>query len=294
MLKTKTIAALAATSVLAAFAPAALAQTGKADDAYYQSGPWRVLDRAKIFCAIENRDLGEGRLTLSRSATEPAYFSFYAEERKGYNTPSTGIVWLFDGEPVAGRILAGHIYQVSEPSAKVEALFSKSLKLTIVHDEETVGEIDLTGSAAAFRQLRKCADQYPGSRVPTIPPPAPPPIYRPPAPQPNPIPEPDLGGPFEPNQQVVALNPGMWVRSTDYRGIFLRQDMAGTVGLALAVSKEGRVTRCSLSRSSGYAELDSYTCDLVTRRARFQPPTDSEAKLVEGSYATNVKWSIPE
>nr|WP_161593704.1 energy transducer TonB [Parerythrobacter lutipelagi] len=292
MLKTNTIAALAATSVLAAFAPAAFAQTGNADDAYYQSGPWTVLDRANIFCAIENRDLGEGRLTLSRSATEPANFSFYGSERKDYNTPSTGIVWLFDGEPVAGSILAGHIYQVREPNARVEALFSKALRLTITHNDETVAEIDLKGSAAAFRKLEECSAQYPGSRVPMIPPPAPP-LYRPPAPQPVTIPEPNLEGPFEPNQSLKPLSPGRWIGYNDYRGTFLRNEMEGTVGITLTVTPSGRVAHCQITKSSGYAEMDAHTCDLVTRRARFQPGTDGDANRISGLFSTNVVWRIP-
>lgn len=293
MSKSKNLALFAAATAFATLAPQARAQDGADSAPYYQSGPWTVWDRAKIFCAIERADDPVGRLVISKSSTEEAYFSFRLSERKAYYTPSVGVSWLFDAEPVAGRILAGQTYQVAEDRHKAEALFRKAMTLKIMHEDETVAEVDLSGSAAAFRKLEECSDQYPGSRVPMIPPPAPP-LTRAVPPASTPIPEPDLEGPFKPEQSLAALRPDLWVRAADYRSQWLRAGIEGRVGITLVISNSGRVDSCQVTQSSGHPYLDEYTCDLVSRRARFQPATDGNAKRIGGTFSTNVNWQIPD
>jgi protein TonB len=39
--------------------------------------------------------------------------------------------------------------------------------------------------------------------------------------------------------------------------------------------------------------LDGATCDLVTKRARFDAARDGNGKPVAGTYSNAVKWSIP-
>lgn len=80
-------------------------------------------------------------------------------------------------------------------------------------------------------------------------------------------------------------NAGSWVTNDDYRPAWVRREMAGTVGFTLQVT-DGKVTGCSVTRSSGFSELDSATCSLLTRRARFNKAS--------GSFSNSVRWQIPE
>jgi protein TonB len=49
-----------------------------------------------------------------------------------------------------------------------------------------------------------------------------------------------------------------------------------------------------VTSSSGTPELDSTTCSLVQRRARFTPATDGEGQPTSGSYNGRVRWQIPK
>ena len=107
--------------------------------------------------------------------------------------------------------------------------------------------------------------------------------------------------PIEPTRPTLAPrlaqplgNPGSWVTPEDYPSSDLRLDHAGAVGFTLAVSAEGRVTACTVTRSSTFAGLDSATCALLTRRAKFRPATGDQGEPVAGTYSSTVRWEIPE
>ena len=44
----------------------------------------------------------------------------------------------------------------------------------------------------------------------------------------------------------------------------------------------------------GHPALDAATCDLVTKRARFDAARDNTGKPVAGTYSNSVTWRIPE
>ena len=88
--------------------------------------------------------------------------------------------------------------------------------------------------------------------------------------------------------------PGEWVTEADYPTNAIRLDHAGTVGFTLTVSAAGRVSGCEITRSSGFADLDTATCALLQRRARFEPARDAEGKATTGVYANAVRWQLPD
>ncbi len=88
-------------------------------------------------------------------------------------------------------------------------------------------------------------------------------------------------------------SPGDWVTSNDYPATSLRNDVEGTVGFIIATGANGVPTGCEISRSSGSAELDETTCNLVMTRARFSPAKNEKGKAVAGSYSNSVRWVIP-
>ncbi|MEQ1551611.1 energy transducer TonB [Sphingorhabdus sp.] len=117
--------------------------------------------------------------------------------------------------------------------------------------------------------------------VPTAAPPAPaaPPPPPPVAKRPNPIPK---------------GNPGNWANTNDYPARALQQEREGTTGFRVTVGPDGRVQSCSVTASSGHADLDDATCKNIQRRGRFDPALDSNGNPTSGSWSSRVRWQIPK
>jgi protein TonB len=108
---------------------------------------------------------------------------------------------------------------------------------------------------------------------------------------------PDPGPSASPFDAVGAKpkgNPGRWVTNDDYRPRWVREDMTGTARFTLSIDASGRVTGCTITRSTGHAPLDAATCELVTKRARFDAARDTSGRSVAGSYKGSITWQIPE
>ena len=134
---------------------------------------------------------------------------------------------------------------------------------------------------------------------PTIPPPAPPALVVPPAapvapPAPPPAPPPPPPPAFQPKAPTPRGNPGSWANANDYPSRALREEKEGVTRFRVEVDANGRVTSCNVTGSSGTPELDSTTCSLIQRRGRFNPATDGQGKPTSGSWASSVRWEIPE
>lgn len=75
--------------------------------------------------------------------------------------------------------------------------------------------------------------------------------------------------------------------------IALRENMQGTVDFALSVAPDGRVSECRVERSSGWPALDSTTCALLRRRARFFAATDSTGTPIPTIFHSRFRWQMP-
>lgn len=125
----------------------------------------------------------------------------------------------------------------------------------------------------------------------------PPPVVLPPAPVAVPIPPPPAAPPpprVQPKAAAPKGNPGSWATSNDYPSRALREEREGTTGFRVTVGTDGRVTDCSITRSSGSPDLDEATCANIRRRARFNPATDGDGNPTTGSYASSIRWVIPK
>ena len=116
----------------------------------------------------------------------------------------------------------------------------------------------------------------------------------PPAPQPQVIVPAQPAPRFTPRGAQPKGNPGNWASTDDYPARALREERQGVTGFRLSVGPDGRATSCEVTSSSGTPELDSTTCSLVQRRARFTPATDGEGQPTSGSYNGRVRWQIPK
>lgn len=119
---------------------------------------------------------------------------------------------------------------------------------------------------------------------PVIPPP---PVLLPPAP---PLPP----GYRPPSPPKPLGDPSQWVTVNDYPATALREERSGVVGFRLLVAPTGKIETCTVTSSSGSADLDDLTCSLVSLRAQFAPAKDWKGKLILGAYSARVRWVIPD
>ncbi len=66
----------------------------------------------------------------------------------------------------------------------------------------------------------------------------------------------------------------------------------GLVEFILDVGPNGRVTGCTITRSSGSAVLDSATCRLMRSRARFTPALNENGDSVADRFAHRIAWRL--
>lgn len=91
---------------------------------------------------------------------------------------------------------------------------------------------------------------------------------------------------------VPLENLGSLVRVADYPLLAARQNRQGRVYFILTVSPDGRVSNCVVTRTSRVPSLDVATCRIMRGRARFTPARDAQGNPVEGTYETNLGWTL--
>ncbi|MFY9351581.1 MAG: energy transducer TonB [Sphingobium sp.] len=90
-----------------------------------------------------------------------------------------------------------------------------------------------------------------------------------------------------------ANSAAVWITDADYpRGAYDRRE-EGFVAFSLLVAPDGRTVRCSITRSSGFAELDQKTCAALTARTRFKPAKDENGVPIYDTYSGGLMWWHP-
>ncbi|HEX8526259.1 energy transducer TonB [Allosphingosinicella sp.] len=129
------------------------------------------------------------------------------------------------------------------------------------------------------------------------PPPTPQPFdQRPPAPAPLPPgPPPPPPPPPPPRQAAKApVHRSGTITNEDYPASAIRAEASGTTSIRLTIGTNGRVTGCTVARSSGNSSLDSTACSLATRRFRYAPAEDTNGNPVPGTVSRSIRWELPE
>ena len=78
----------------------------------------------------------------------------------------------------------------------------------------------------------------------------------------------------------------------DYPRNLGQAGIGGRVGILFTVGVNGRVTRCTITRSSGVPELDALTCRLIQRRFVFRPATDRYGRPVPDEVEGEHIWEV--
>ncbi|WP_077148853.1 energy transducer TonB [Sphingopyxis sp. KK2] len=84
-----------------------------------------------------------------------------------------------------------------------------------------------------------------------------------------------------------------WVTHSDYPVSAIQSRLEGEVGFLITVGSDGSVSECRIVKSSGHDILDSSTCDLIRRRAKFDPARNENGEAVAGYYLSKIQWSVP-
>ena len=73
----------------------------------------------------------------------------------------------------------------------------------------------------------------------------------------------------------------------------LKRGEQGMVAFELNIDRDGFLSSCVVTRSSGHVNLDKETCDFLTRYAKVAPGKDAEGRAVATTKQGFVNWQLP-
>jgi periplasmic protein TonB len=80
------------------------------------------------------------------------------------------------------------------------------------------------------------------------------------------------------------------ITSSDYPRHLREAGVGGRVSFVFTVEPNGRVGRCTVTRSSGVPELDQLTCRLIQQRFVYRPSTDRYGRAIEDEVEGEHDW----
>ena len=80
----------------------------------------------------------------------------------------------------------------------------------------------------------------------------------------------------------------------DYPAEALQKNQQGDVGVSVHIDATGAISECIVEKSSGSAVLDQRTCDVIRKRAKFEPALDPRGRPVASDYHQTIHWRIAE
>ncbi len=83
------------------------------------------------------------------------------------------------------------------------------------------------------------------------------------------------------------------ITTADYPRDLRDRGIGGRVGVVFTVGANGRVTRCTVTRSSGVQELDALTCRLIQQRFVYRPSTDRYGRPIADEVEGEHDWIAP-
>jgi periplasmic protein TonB len=93
---------------------------------------------------------------------------------------------------------------------------------------------------------------------------------------------------------AVSATSTATAQGIDYPIRAIREGREGTTHIAFTVGTDGRARDCVVTKSSGSVDLDAASCRMHVERRSFEPVKDEAGNAVEGRFATQVNWKIPD
>ena len=78
-----------------------------------------------------------------------------------------------------------------------------------------------------------------------------------------------------------------------YPHVALKRGEQGRVAFELGVGRDGSLTSCNVTQSSGHANLDAETCDFLIKYARLQPVRTTDGQAAEATQRGYINWQLP-
>jgi TonB family protein len=91
----------------------------------------------------------------------------------------------------------------------------------------------------------------------------------------------------------AVANLASYFSDNDYPEDAIYRGLSGTTGLALLINEEGKVADCMVVQTSGQAGLDTQSCAIIKRRARFTPARGIDGKPTKDRVTSRISWRIP-
>jgi TonB family protein len=242
------------------------------------AGPWNV-EYAERMCIL-SREFGEGESKMLL-VFRPAMFNDQLRvlvvklASTGTRDSGTARLSMDEGVPIEGRFVEGfnkvegiRAIAIDVKESSLEPL--KSAKQLRIQAGKLEAAIAPTAVAAAMKALETCQkdllvswgmDAKVVESIATFP------TLR--------------GG-------LVSL-----FTTNDYPWSSIRDKEQGTSGVRFWVSKEGKIRDCQVVEPSGSMTLDKQTCEIISRRGRFQPARTSSGEPVESIGFQRVRWELP-
>ncbi|NYD89849.1 energy transducer TonB [Sphingomonas melonis] len=82
------------------------------------------------------------------------------------------------------------------------------------------------------------------------------------------------------------------IKGSDIPESILDTGFRGVVGVRYRVETNGRVTGCTVARSSGNALMDQVTCAAIEKRFRYDPWRDAAGRPVRSTVLRDQQWDI--
>jgi protein TonB len=118
--------------------------------------------------------------------------------------------------------------------------------------------------------------------------PTPPPYIPPPAPAPPQAPPKPRIEPAKAKGSLIGL-----FSDADYPASAQSAGAEGTAQAQMTIGADGRVTGCTITRSTGNNALDAATCNILRRRAKFTPAHDSNGNAVSDTQSSPpITWRL--
>ena len=105
-----------------------------------------------------------------------------------------------------------------------------------------------------------------------------------------------LAAPASAGPAPRIVDPAIWFRQESEAGDHWPHRWPGRAvsSFRVSVGADGRVTDCSIVKSSGYESLDRATCSALLRRGRFYPARNAAGEAVAGQWSGQALWTEPE